>query len=136
MIDPEDLHLSEQQLKEFMVRKTDGRRKPRARKESKVGFLKVPIALAHKLHDDKANGDAWAMVMALTEAWFTTGIYSQHPNPFSLSVLDSKQWGFTRKQKSRTLQFLSRIRLIVVGRQNPENPLVTIAWEPRYPPQV
>jgi hypothetical protein len=136
MIDPKDYWVSEEQIRATEAARVlkDGKNKPRPRKQRRASFLKVSVALAHKLRDDGANGEAWAMVMALTETWFTTGIYSQHPNPFSLSALDSQRWAFTRRQKSRALQFLTRIRLISVDRQDPENPLVTIAWEPRYQP--
>src|SRR5215469_1826205 len=133
MIDPQDLWISEEQLQAHLAREKDGTRKPRPKKEFKVGFLKISIGLAHKLHDEDAKGDTWAMVMALTEAWYTTGFYSQHLNPFPLSVVDFKRWGFTRKQKSRALQFLTQIRLIWIDRQDPDNPEVTIAWEPSHP---
>lgn len=133
MIDPSDLWISKEQVQAHLARKKDGKRRSRSKRGSKVDFLKVSIALAQKLHGEGASGNAWAMVMALTEAWYTTGFYSQHLNPFPLSVVDSRRWGFTRKQKSRTLQFLTRIHLIHVDRQDPDNPQVTIAWEPRYP---
>jgi hypothetical protein len=133
MIDPSDLWISEEQVRVHLARKKDGKRKSRLKKKPRIDFLKVSVALAHKLHDEGVSGSTWAMVMALTEAWYTTGFCSQHLNPFPLSVLDPKRWGFTRKQKSRTLQLLTRIHLIHIDRQELNNPQVTIAWEPRYP---
>lgn len=136
MIDPQDFWLTNEQVQAHLARQRNGQRKRQGRKPLEAGFLKVSIGLAHKLREENANGDAWAIVMALSEAWFTTGLHGQHPNPFPLSNVDFKRWGFTRKQKSRTLLFLTRIHLISVDRREPENSLVTIAWEPRYQPEV
>ena len=136
MIDPHDLWISEEQVEAHLARKKNGKKKSRPKKKSKIDFLKVSVAFAHKLRDKGASGDAWAMVMALTEAWYTTGFYSEHLNPFPLSVVDSTRWEFTRMQKFRTLQFLTRVHLIYIDRQDQDNPQVTIAWEPRYLPGV
>ena len=73
------------------------------------------------------------MVCALQEAWFTTGIYSQHPNPFPLSAVDAQKWGLNRWQKTRALQFLTQTRLIHLDRSDPLQPTVTLAWVDRYP---
>jgi len=73
------------------------------------------------------------MVCALTETWFNIGFHEHHPNPFPLRFCEATKWGLTRKQKSRALQFLIRIQLIEVDRSGPQNPSVTLTWEPRYP---
>ena len=41
-----------------------------------------------------------------------------------------------RYRKFKALQFLVRARLVSVDRSDPENPLVTIAWESRYLPET
>ena len=135
MIDPKDFWATAEQVKAHQVREY-GKKKPRPRQETKVGFLKVDVALWHRLVEDKSGWKAWAMVGALYEAWFTTGIYSQHPNPFPLARTDSTRWGLNKQQKYQALKFLIRIRLIDVDRSDPKNPLVTLAWVPRYSPRA
>jgi hypothetical protein len=136
MIDPQDLWATDEEVKAHLARK-DGNKKPRPKKESKVGFLKFDVPFLHKLIDDKAGRAVWAMVCALQEAWFTTGIYSQHLNPFPLSAVEMERWGLKyRIQKHRALEFLIRTRLINVDRRDPKNPLVTLAWVPLYQPKA
>jgi hypothetical protein len=105
-------------------------------KESNAEFIQISLGLWHKLADDKASGAVWTIVGALSETWFNTGRHKQHLNPFPLKLCDTGKWGLTRLQKFRALNFLARVRLIAVDRRNPKNPLVTLAWVPRYPPEV
>jgi hypothetical protein len=133
MIDPQELFLSEEQLREFAARRRDGDRKPERKKKSRAQFIQVPLAICHKLVDEKANRFIWAMVCALSETWFTTGRHNQHLNPFPLDRCAAEKWGLTRLQKFRALKFLTRIRLIAVNRRNPKTSLVTLTWVPRYP---
>jgi hypothetical protein len=71
------------------------------------------------------------MVCALTEAWFTSGLHGQHPNPFSLEKADTQKWGLTKFQKYRALKFLAEISLVEMDRSDPKNPTVAIIWAPR-----
>jgi hypothetical protein len=133
MIDPRDFWATDEQVKAHLSRK-DGKNKPRPNKETKVGFLKFDVPFLHKLIDDKASRAVWAMVFALQEAWFTTGIYSQHPNPFPLAKTNPARWRLNKQQKYQALKFLTKVRLIDVDRSDPKNPLVTLAWVPHYSP--
>jgi hypothetical protein len=138
VIDLENFWVSEEQIRTTEAARAakDSKGKPQPRKESKVGFLKLSLAFLHKLKQENANGDVYATVWALSVAWFTTGIHTQHPNPFPLSTVDTRSWGLDRRRKHEALKFLIRVRLIDVDRRDPKNPLVTIAWEPQYPPQA
>jgi hypothetical protein len=103
---------------------------------AKVEFLTFDLALLHRLHAAKANSAVYAMVWALSEAWFTTGFHQQHPNPLPLCRVNTAKWQLSRKQKSRALQFLTQIGLVQLDRSDPKKPLVRLAWVPPYPPIV
>jgi hypothetical protein len=136
MIDPQDFWATDEEVKAHLARK-EGKKKLWPKRDSKIGFLKFDVPFLHKLIDDKAGRAVWAMVCALQEAWFTTGIYSRHPNPFPLSVVDMERWGFKhRTKKRRALEFLIRTRLINLDRRDPRKPLVTLAWVPIYEPEA
>ena len=138
MSDPREFWFTEEQVQAAYAARTakDGKKKPHPEKESKAGFLKLSIPLWRKLVDDKAGRNVWAMVGALYEAWFTTGLHLQHPNPFPLARVDVKRWGLDRRQKHFALKFLAQIRLVDIDRSNPENPMVTLAWAPLYHPEA
>jgi hypothetical protein len=136
MINPEVFWVSEEQIRATYVARAarDGKRKAQEpRKTPKVNFLQFSTTLLLKLTQAKASGRVWAMVCALTEAWFTTGLHSRHPNPFPLSALKTKKWGFNRSQKYYLLRILVRMDLVRLDRSDPKNPFVTINWEPPYP---
>src|ERR1700757_320310 len=81
------------------------------RKSPALEFLNLPMSLLQKLAVAKAGWATWVMVCALHEAWFTTGVHCNHPNPLPISRVDASRWPLTRKQKSRALQFLARTDL-------------------------
>ena len=126
--------ISEEQLKESSARQSN--KKPGREKKFNAEFILISLAMCHKLADEKASGSVRTMVDALSETWFNTGRHKQHLNPFPLELCDGEKWGLTRMQKSRALKFLTRIRLIAVDRSDPKNPLVTLAWVPRYSPKA
>ena len=103
------------------------------RKRPEVEFLKLDLVLLHKLRRVNAPCIASAMVYALSEAWFRTGICSKHLNPFPLLAVDTKKWELDRSQKMRALHFLVRNRFINVDRSDPSNPFVTLLWVPQQP---
>jgi hypothetical protein len=102
-------------------------------KKSNAEFIQLSLGLCHKLADEKIGWAAFAMICALTETWFNTGRHRQHLNPFRLDLCDTRKWGLTRMHKCRALKFLAKVRLVAVDRRDLNNPLVTLAWEPRYP---
>ena len=50
MIDPREFWATDEEIKTHLARK-DGNKRPQPRKETKVGFLKVDVALWQKLVD-------------------------------------------------------------------------------------
>jgi hypothetical protein len=137
MIDPREMWVSADQIRATEAARIakDDKEKPRSpKKVPKVDFLQHSIPLLLKLRNENASCIIWAMVCALSEAWFTRGRHGHHPNPFPLAAMDSTKWKLTRGQKSRALQFLARIGLIKVDRSDSKRPLVTIAWESPYEP--
>jgi hypothetical protein len=110
------------------------KRNPQSRKSRPIPFLKFRLPLWHKLVEQNAGRSVWAMVGALCEAWFKGGRPSKHPNPFPLSSVDTEKWGMVGYQRCRALQFLIQTHLVVVNRSDPQNPLITLTWEPLYPP--
>lgn len=123
--DPEELALSQEQLVELMARKRDSRQPSRSRK---AGFLQFSTVFLLRLRLEKAPCIVWAMVWALSEAWFTAGLHGQHPNPFPLARVDTQKWRLDRWQKRRALQFLVKRRLVELDRTDPQNPKVSLAW--------
>jgi hypothetical protein len=137
MINPEELWISEEQVRANQAAQAakNGNRKARqSRKPSKVDFLQFSIPLLLTLCNAKAHCTIWAMVCALSEAWFSTGLNGQHLNPFPLSRMNASKWGLDRNRKWHALEFLTRIRLIRVDRSDPQNVTVTIFWAPCYSP--
>jgi hypothetical protein len=135
MTDPQDLWLSEEQVRAYQAAQTARNRERKGRqprKSPKVDFLQHSIPLLLALRKANPPGIVYAMVWALSEAWFTTGLDGQHLNPFPLARIDFKKWKIDRSQKTRALRFLVRIRLIEIDRSDPENVLVAIFWASRY----
>ena len=97
-------------------------------------FFRMTPAFCLKLCEEKVPWTVWAMVCALYEAWYASGWYDQHPNPFPLGMVDVSKWGLHRRQKSRAMQVLIRAHLVKVDQTDPKHPLVTLAWEPKCSP--
>jgi len=131
---PKELGLSSEQLAELMARQRDGSKGPRSHKPPKVGFLQFSIPFLLRLRLEKAPCIVWTMVWALSEAWFITGLGSEHLNPFPLAAIDTEKWKLPRNRKSQALRFLERTRLIKVDRSEPRNPKVTLSWVQLNPP--
>ena len=105
-------------------------------KKSNTQFVQFEMGFCHKLIDEKIEWAALAIVFALTDTWFNTGRDRRHLNPFPLKLCDVGKWGLTRWQKYRALKFLIRVRLIAVDRRDSKNPMVILAWVPRYSPKA
>ena len=132
MIDPQDLWLTEEQVRAALSAK-DGRKKSRrSKKTPKVDFLQFSVPLLLTLRKHKAPYFVHAMVWALSEAWFTTGLHGKHPNPFPVARVNTAKWKLSRYQKSRALRFLADLPLIEIDRTDTRKPLVTIFWAPRH----
>jgi len=126
--DMDQIRLSEEQVAEYMAQRRNGSKSPKKRKPPEARFLQFSIPLLLTLGNAEAPCFVWAMVWALSEAWFTSGIGKKHLNPFPLSIVDIKKWRLHRRQKSRALQFLAKRQLIKIDRTEPGNPKVKLAW--------
>jgi len=62
------------------------------RKSPALEFLNLPMSLLQILAVTKAGWATWVMVCALHEAWFTTGVHCNHPNPLPISRVNASRW--------------------------------------------
>jgi hypothetical protein len=98
----------------------------RQKRQKPIQFYKVPAQLGLKLAQAKAGWALWAMVLAISEAWYRNGHHQSHPNTFPLVDVDTEKWGINRSQKHRSTKFLIKIDWIIVDRSDPKNPLITM----------
>jgi hypothetical protein len=90
-------------------------------------FCKVPAQLDLDLVKTKANWTAWAMVRALSEAWYRNGHHQHHSDSFPLESCDLEKWGLkNRMQRYRAFKFLLGIGWIQIDRSNPQEPLIVM----------
>jgi hypothetical protein len=95
------------------------------RTASALQFFKVPAQLDLDLAKAKADWATWAMVRAISEAWFRNGHHQNHTNSFPLALCDTGKWGINnRTQRGRALKFLIKVGWIQVDRKNPQKPWI------------
>jgi len=123
MIEPRELFLTEEQIREFQARKSSRRSAKKPKRG--IQFYKFPAVLMDALIQvDYAP--AWRLAAAIYKAWFT----GFKRNPVKLTSAALVGFRISKDQKWRALKGLEQTGQFAGERSERRNPLVTLRWEP------
>jgi len=127
MIDPQELFLTKERIKELQAEKSARLAVKKAEKKPRPGiqFYQFPVDVINAI--DRSNyAPVWRLVHAIYKTWFE----NRNRNPVKLTSARLAEFQISRGQKSRALKILEQIDQFGVERLEGRNPLVTMKWKP------